>query len=492
VALYSFVDLLQRNERGNALPDSGGLASYSRDGRWLLTGGGRDRAKLHDLRAGGRRTLGGWTGLLMALAITPDGARAAVSPNNGMALGLYDLKQDPPGLTAVTIAWRCRALAYSPDGAVLATANYDHTIRLLHGAFGFETHRLDGHTDQVLAVAFSPDGRTLASASRDGTVRLWNLALMKRDEMGGIFAPFVLSPDGQTIHAADADHWGATVQRHDLADPERPPEPGLRLRADRFPGLLRQHHGLLRWKLEGRATPEQWAQLEQFVGLDTRRVVWKAGPEGRTNAGDRIAERVNGTSASAADGSVLAMADRRQVRLWHNFSSRRLPDLRPFPRDIRQMALSDEGRALAIAEAGGNVVSLWDTATGTNLLRLPPRAGAVNELVFSPDGGTLAVAGDDATVEWRDARNGGLRATLTGHEVGISAAAFSPDGRTLATLAGAWLKLWHLPTLREVGSLRIGGDHLAFSRDGTLLIVVSWNGHARLVRAPHPAAADAP
>jgi WD40 repeat protein len=148
------------------------------------------------------------------------------------------------------------------------------------------------------------------------------------------------------------------------------------------------------------------------------------------------------------------------------------------------MALSDDGRWLALSAGTSNVVSLWDTATGTNCFRLPPRPGAVNDLVFSPEGSTLAIAGEDATVQLLDIPGGRVRATLTGHEVGLTTVAFAPDGRTLASLAGTWLKLLHLPTLREVGSLRTGGDHLAFSPDGTLLVGLAWNGTAWLLRAP--------
>lgn len=244
----------------------------------------------------------------------------------------------------------------------------------------------------------------------------------------------------------------------------------------------------MQWRLHGGASAEQWAKFEQFIASHPQPIA----------------------SASAADGSVVALADKDgRVRLWHNFTAARLPDLRPPDGKLRRrarsddtklrrrgrsddslalsadgLAFSDDGHALALSAGNTNVVSVWDTATGTNRFRLPPRADVITDLVFSPDGRTLAVPGDDTTVQLRDARTGELAATLAGHDVAVTAIAFSPDGRTLATLGGHWTKLWHLPTRREVGTLLTGGDRLAFSPDGTLLLLAHWSGQARLLRAP--------
>ena len=65
-------------------------------------------------------------------------------------------------------------LAASPDGAWLASASWDRTVRLWPLGGG-APRVLEGHTQNVNAVAFAPDGANVISAGYDATLRIWPL-----------------------------------------------------------------------------------------------------------------------------------------------------------------------------------------------------------------------------------------------------------------------------------------------------------------------------
>jgi cytochrome c len=98
------------------------------------------------------------------------------------------------------------ALALSPDGATLASASWDHTVRLwpLNGG---APRVLEGNAMNVNGVAFSPDGRDLVSAGYDATLRVWRLGDHGGVSVHNLPTPLnnvAIAPDGEIV-AAGAD-----------------------------------------------------------------------------------------------------------------------------------------------------------------------------------------------------------------------------------------------------------------------------------------------
>jgi WD40 repeat protein len=107
------------------------------------------------------------------------------------------------------------ALAFSPDGRTLAGSSDDRRIILWEVATGNQRGSMTGHTSPVLALAFSPDGRTFASGSgeffnsEDSSVRLWDLASGNQrrrlvGHQGGVTS-VCYTPDSQRLFSSSRD-----------------------------------------------------------------------------------------------------------------------------------------------------------------------------------------------------------------------------------------------------------------------------------------------
>ena len=91
----------------------------------------------------------------------------------------------------------------SPDGTTLASASWDHTVRLWPLAGG-APRVLEGHTQNVNGVAFTPDGKAVVSAAYDLTLRIWPLdggAPTDRHACRRRLIAVAVAPDGEIVAA---------------------------------------------------------------------------------------------------------------------------------------------------------------------------------------------------------------------------------------------------------------------------------------------------
>jgi WD40 repeat protein/tRNA A-37 threonylcarbamoyl transferase component Bud32 len=460
--------------QGRNGPVSCGVA-FSPDGKLLASGGWEEqpggnpvpRAKVWDVRTGREayriRGPGHLSGLFEAVAFSPDGRYLAAS-NGGQAILLCEART---GKAVRTLEGGARSLSFSPDGRSLAAAGGGNlTLWDVDTAKKYipvtpnvnaRTYPGEAHID---GVAYGPDGRRLATWG-DG-VRVWDAVsgaelatLTARDVTGGV----AWSPDGRRVAVGSADH---SVKVFDA-------DSGAELFA------LRGNNDVV----ESVAFSPDGSQLASG-GKDRSIRVWDAtrgqevhplnaesprrglvlSPDGR---------RIGYAFATGAGPAPNTLAVKVcEVQTGRPILTRTgLGAFRQFSRGrdmlVVPMAFSPDGARFAAAT--DKRVRMWDLATGRELPALEaPKV--IEQILFSPDRKTIALALDNNTVSLRDLSDG--RETLsmgTWYALGPSGPklAFSPDGSVAAIVCAD-----------EIG---MGMVRLVTTSGGTVVATMQDGGH---------------
>ncbi len=106
--------------------------------------------------------------------------------------------------------------AQSPDKRHAAFAE-DRTIKIIDGRTQRVIRSMAGHTARVTALAFSPDGKLLASGGADRSIGVWDVRtgrMLLRLKVASAVTGVSFSPDGRTLTAREGEQ---TVRRWDVA-----------------------------------------------------------------------------------------------------------------------------------------------------------------------------------------------------------------------------------------------------------------------------------
>ena len=372
-----------------------------------------------------------------------DGALKVWRAEDGEEISAFQAHDPAPGLGA-------RPLAWSPDGSRLATAANDSLVKvwdtrewkLVH-ALENESNLRIGPGSPIDRIAFSPDGRRIVVA-QPSTLRVWDA------ESGQQLVEWEPGPE----HSTFVPHNGS------IADIDFSPD-----------GRYLASAGLDRtakvWDVE---TGTQLLNLDIFLNY-VLAVEWSpdgsqfaaAGDDGRAIVWDRATDREVARFEGHQHGAVLSL------------------DYAP------------DGTHIVTSGRDGSVRA-WDAGTGMQLYELPERVEPVSRLrpprrpveqvSYSPNGDRFLTISDSLSFNfvelWDHATQGETGITLDSQ---VNSAAWSPDGRRVATARYSFVTVWDLDNIEsrplefypDSGTSDTEYEYVAWSHDGERLLIASNN-----------------
>jgi WD40 repeat protein/tetratricopeptide (TPR) repeat protein len=424
--------------------------AFSPEGSLLASGDIKGTIKLWETATGKERS--SWTGhpgSVNSLAFARDGQVLASAggvkwgpEEKGLIEHFAELKLWEVATLKERVAFEglqgeVHAVAFSPDGQVLASAsgtsnlleNTDCAVRLWdwHQARP-RARAILRHPFAVSSLAFAPDGKVLATAS-SRTLRLWDVGPEVRafDKERAAWtqpewdiAALALAPDGRSL--ATMTRAGLRVHLWDTSGGERTV----------FRMLSTSNSGYGAWAISFSPDSHSLACLGEGIRVwDLTPTTGHATLGGPGDIGPKL-EHFGSVVAFPPDSSSLVCAindgTTPTLSLWDGKTKQAQQRTTIGPsrrgtkvRSIRCLTIAPDGGTLAVAgddTEGRRIASLWDLDGFRKRAELAVGEGAeectpaARSLAFSPDGALLAVACDDHAIELWNTASGDKEATI--------------------------------------------------------------------------------
>ena len=415
-------------------PDGTQLAVISLIGIWV-----------YDVQTGKELTLAieRMNGATDDIALDPNWQTFAMIRANGNTVELRDLHTGKLRKTFSGPEKRMVSVAFSPDGKMLAGGDLEGMIWLWHVATGVRKQIRTSHKI-VEEVMFSPDGQTIVS-SRDRDTRLWDIATgefkAQLEDTTGTYN-IVYTPDGTTL-------YGRNRSELRLWDPNT--------------GKIELRLGL---------QSSSYRPLPIF-SPDGQTIATAGGNDYTVRLWDPQTGQLKDTRKGDPKYVKMIMVS-DDVPKVVDYATKR----------VASIAFSPDGRILAVSS--DNEIIFWDSITGEHKATLTGK-GSFYNILFSPDGRTLAAENyvtrsESGIYLWNidttDIRKSTLRHTITGHNRETHSITFSPEGETLVTGHAYLVRLWDtadgkLKILCEGHPHQVRVQSVAFSPNGKTLASLS-------------------
>ncbi len=420
------------------------------DGR-IVSGGDDGKLRVWD----GRKSVatGNHGSPISGLVLLRDGQQLVTTGRNRL-VKLWETADLTRSRKSLRLPSSPLGLAVSSDRSLLAVPCADGSVRLVATDSLTVLGSVAAHCGPATVAAFSGDGTRLATAGEDGEVTLWSVPDLEPvrswaahlDVIGSI----AFAPDGQSIVTGGE---GGDVQVWD-------PATGTRLRS--LSGHLFAVHAIA-FAADGRRM--------LTGGFDSYLKLWD------TATGQELTNVMRRWVTSAAfspDGKWVAIGSPQgKIALF------RIPTFSPtvdysHPANVVTLVARPGGAGYVTGDAAGTV-RVWDAGNGKPIAKWSATKSEVRALAISPDGSTLAIGcGSDLVLSDLTGRE---LHRLSGHTAIVTAAAFDPSGRWIASgSVDKTVRVWDARTRESVASLTGHTDTieaLTFDPAGTRLVSAS-------------------